>query len=61
MVAALKHPVLTADKVNWVTLGENGVLPTSKITKAPSPGFATSSKGLVQQESDLLTVHKQWV
>ena len=57
MVAALKHPKLFADKVNWVVLRENGVLPVSKMTKAPLPGITTSSRGLLREENNLLTAH----
>jgi len=54
MVAALKHRKLVADKVSRVTLRENGVLPVSKMTKAPLPGVLNSSKGLLQEEGNLL-------
>jgi len=47
MVAALKHPKLFADMVNWAILKENGVLSVSKMTKAPLPGVATPSNGLL--------------
>jgi len=56
MVIALKHPQLFSDKVNWAILRENGLLPVSKMIKAPCPGVATSSKGLLRDESDLLIV-----
>ena len=35
MAISFKHPELFADKVNWAVLRENGVLPFSKMTKAP--------------------------
>jgi len=57
MVVALKHPELFTDKVSWAILKENDVLPVSKMTKAPFPGVATSSKGLLHKESNLPTVH----
>ena len=57
MVAALKHRKLVADKVSRVTLRENGVLPVSKMTKAPLLGVATSSNSLLQEESGLQIAH----
>jgi len=62
MVATLKHPELFADKVNWVVLRKNESLPVykahcCKMTKKALPGAVTSSKGLLQEESDLPTVH----
>jgi len=56
MVTTLKHPILFVDKVNWAILRENGVRSVRKMTKAPLPGITTSSKGLLQEESDLPTV-----
>jgi len=56
IIAALKHIELFADKVNWAIVGENGVLLASKMIKAPLPGVATSSKGLLQEESEQPTV-----
>jgi len=53
MVPTLRHPKLFVNKVNWAILRENGVLPISKTTKAPLPSVASSSKGLLQEESDL--------
>jgi len=46
MVTPLKHPELFSDKVNWGNLRENGVLPVSKMTKAP---FSR----LLEEESNL--------
>jgi len=57
MVATLKYLKLFADKVSWATLIENGVLLVSKMMKAPFHGVATSSKGLLQEESNLPMVH----
>jgi len=57
MVTTLKHPELIADKVNWATFGENGVLLVSKMTKAPFLGVTTSFKSLLQEESNMPTVH----
>ena len=56
MIITLKHPELFADKANLVILRENKVFPINKMTKAPLPGVATSSKGLLQEESELLMV-----
>jgi len=56
MVTSLKHPKLVANNVNCVALRENGVLPVSKMTKAPFPSILTSYKGLLQEESKLPTV-----
>ena len=58
MAAALKHLELFADKVNWAILRENKRLLVykahySKMTKASVQGVVTSSKGLLQEESDL--------
>ena len=53
MVAALKHPKLFVDRVNWAILRENGVLLVSKMTKASFPSVVFSSKGLLQEKSDL--------
>jgi len=52
----LETPKLIANKVNWAIRRESGVLPVSKMTKAAIPAVASSSKGLLQEESDLLTV-----
>jgi len=46
------------NKVDWVVLRKNDALSLhkasySKSTKAPLPSFVTSSKGLLQEESDL--------
>jgi len=57
MVTALKDPELVADKVNWATVGDNGVLPVSKMTKGPFHSVVTSSKGLLEEENNLLMVH----
>jgi len=60
MVAALEHPELFADKVNWVIIRENGILPVSKKTKSPFPDVTTSSKCFHQAESNLLMVHTSY-
>ena len=57
VVVTLKHPKLFIDKVNWAILTENGVLLVSKKTQALFPGVATSSRGLFQEESNLLKMH----
>jgi len=57
MVGTLKHPNVITDKVSRASLRENGVLSVSKMTKAPFPSVTTSSKGLLQEESNLPTVH----
>ena len=56
MVTALKHLELFVAKVNGAVVRENGALPVSKITKVLLPGVTTSSKGLLQEENDLLMV-----
>jgi len=56
MIAALKSLELLTEKVNWAIFRENSVLPVSKTTKTPLPDVATSSKGLLQEESDLQTM-----
>jgi len=57
MVTDLKHLELFADKVSCAIIREIGVLPVSDMTKAPFPRVATSSKGLLQEESSLPMVH----
>ena len=57
MVTTLKHPKFVIDKVNWATLGENDVLVVNKMTKRPFPSVVTSSKHLLQEETNLPMVH----
>jgi len=57
MSTALKHPEVIADKVSRGILRENSVLPASNMANAPFPSVATSSKGLLQEESHLLMVY----
>jgi len=57
MLIALKHPELVADKVNWATLRENGVVLIRKMTKAPFPGVVAFAKGVLQEKSNLPTVY----
>jgi len=57
MAITLKHPELFADKDSWAILRENGTVSVNKMNKAPFLGLATSSKGMLQNESNLLTVH----
>jgi len=57
MVTTLEHPKLFSNKVYWAIVRENSVLPANMMTKAPLPRVATSSKGFLREESDLLTVH----
>ena len=57
MVTALKHSELFANEVQQAILRENCVLLVSKITKAHFLSVATSSKGLLQEESNLPMVH----
>ena len=57
MVAALKHLALVANKASCATLGENGALQVSKMTKTLFPGVATSSKGLLREAGNLPVVH----
>ena len=61
MVAALKHAEVFDDKVNEIIPRENGGLLVNKelyntMTKEPLLGVVTSSKGLLQEGSDLSTV-----
>jgi len=62
MVAALKHPELLVDKVNWTIRREDKRLSIykahySEMTKAHHSRVVASSKGLLQEESDQLMVH----
>ena len=48
------------DEASWCNLKENDVFPVhkeklSKFTKVPPPGFVASSKGSLQEETDLPT------
>ena len=57
IATTLKHPNLFADKVSYAILRENGILPLNKMTEATFLGITTSSKGLLQEESNLPTLY----